>query len=273
MSEAQSMQRELLRQQQLLRTLWRRGDDASLRGWLQEAGVRAEHGLAAYRGNAGALAERALAAAFPTVQQVIGGEGFVQLARAFWHRHPPRCGDLARYGDALPEWIAADAQLASEAYLADVARIDWAVHAIEHAADLSSPPLGLALLGQLDPSQLALRLRQGLACVVSRWPVVTIWQAHRSAEADRFAPVREAFARRVAQTALVARTHWRAVVSAIDEPSAHFVAALQRGDSLGHALDAAGDSFRFEPWLHEAVRQQWLQAVEPVADATSGGLR
>jgi len=273
MSELRAAQRERLRQQQLLRALWRRGADASLQGWLRESGARAQQGLAAYRGNAAAIAGRTLAAAFPTVQQLVGDESFATLAGTFWQQHPPRCGDLARYGDGLPDWIAADAQLAPEPYLADVARVDWAVHAIEHAADVAAPPPGLALLGELDPSQLRLRLRPGLARVVSRWPVVTIWQAHRSSEANRFEPVREAFARRVAETALVARPQWRADVSAIDEPCARFVAALQVGTPLDRALDAAGASFEFASWLHEAVRQRWLQAVELAATPSAGGAR
>jgi hypothetical protein len=272
-SDAQAAQRELVRQQQLLRTLWRRGTDSSLKLWLRESGVRAEQGLDAYRGNASAIAERALASAFPTVQQLIGEPSFSQLARVFWHRQPPRCGDLARYGDTLPDWIANDTQLASEPYLSDVARVDWAVHTIEHAADVAAPPAGLQLLAELDPSLLMLRLRPALTLVVSRWPVVTVWQAHRSDDADRFAPVRQAFANDVAETALVARPQWRATVSALDEATSRFMAALHSGAALAGALDAAGATFQFEAWLHDAVRQQWLQAVEPAVETPSGGTR
>ncbi|HEU5296960.1 MAG TPA: DNA-binding domain-containing protein [Burkholderiaceae bacterium] len=266
-------QREALRQQQLLRTLWRRGADSALHGWLRETSARAEQGLAAYRGNAAAIVERALAAAFPTVQQLVGEDSFAQLALAFWHRHQPRCGDLARYGDALPAWITDDRQLASEPYLADVARVDWAVHTIEHAADVVAPPAGLPLLAEREPSQLTLRLRPALALVASRFPVVTIWQAHRRQDADRFAPVRQALAEQRAETALIARPQWQAVVSAIDPACARFMNALVDGADVARALDAAGAPFRFEPWLHDAVRHQWLQAVEPAHDAPAGGTR
>lgn len=256
-----AMQRELVRQQQLLRTLWRRQHDASLGGWLRESGPRAEQGLAAYRGNAAATAERALAAAYPTVQQLVGDESFAQLARVFWHRHPPRCGDLARYGDALAAWIADDPQLASEPYLADVARVDWAVHAIEHAADSPAQPAGLALLAEREPSQLTLRLCPGLTLVASRYPVVTIWHAHRRSDADRFAPVRRAFGARVGETALIARPRWQASVNVVDDATARFMTALLDGADLARALDAAGASFEFERWLHDAVQQHWLHAV------------
>lgn len=273
MNDAQAAQRELVRQQQLLRTLWRQGTDDSLASWLREPAARVEQGLDAYRGNAAAIAERTLAATFPTVQQLMGETSFAQLARVFWHRQAPRCGDLAQYGAALPDWIANDEQLASEPYLSDVARVDWAVHTIEHAADVPGPPSGLGLLAQLDPTQLTLRLRPALAWVESRWPVVTIWQAHRSDDADRFAGVRQAMAGHVVETALVARPQWRASVCAIDQATARFMAALQDGTALAGALDACGNAFQFEPWLHDAVRQQWLQAVEPIANASLGGAR
>lgn len=266
MSSAGAPSREALRQQQLLRALWRRGSDAPLALWLRESGERASNGLAAYRGNAAAIAERALAAAYPTVQQLLGDESFAQLARAFWHREPPRRGDLGQWGESLPAWLEADAQLASEPYLADVARIDWAAHEIEQAADVASRPAGLSLLGELDPAQLRLRPRPGLTLLRSAWPVVAIWQAHRDDAPDRFEPVRRALAERVAEIALVARDGWRASVQRVDDASAAtFFEALLHGATLARALDAAGAAFEFDRWLADALRHSWLAAVERTA--------
>jgi hypothetical protein len=271
MSTSALQQREALRQQQLLRTLWRRGDDSALALWLRESGARAEQGVAAYRSNAAAIAERSLAAAFPTLQQLLGDESFAQLARVFWLQRPPQRGDLAWFGDGLPAWIEADAQLASEPYLADVARVDWAVHAIEQAADVAQPPAGLALLGELDPSRLLLRLRPGLVLQRSPWPVATIWQAHRRDDAERFAPVREAFARGDGELALIARSDWRAQVEALDEGTFTFMSHVQRGDDLAHALENSGDAWAFDHWLQRALTQQWLQGIRPVDDEAAGG--
>ncbi len=265
-----AQQREALRQQQLLRALWRRDKTSAmppLNGWLRESGERAQQGLAAYRGNAALIAERALAAAFPTVQQLLGAESFALLALAAWHDSPPRRGDLAWFGAELPAWIQRDPQLASEPYLADVARVDWAAHTIEQAADIEQPPAGLALLAEVDPSALRVRLRPGLAVVASRWPAATIWHAHRRDGDDRFAAVRNAFAERVSETALIARDGWRAQVQTIDTPSAVLITALQRGDVLADALEQAGAALDFERWLQRALTHQWLQSVEPAAHA------
>lgn len=258
-----AFEREALRQQMLLRALWRDARPAVVGGWMRD-GAAFGRGLEAYRSNAGALAERALAAAFPIVQQLLGEESFAGLARTFWRAAPPGKGDLARWGGALPAFIEGDVQLASEPYLADVARVEWAVHEAEHAADAVAPT-GLHTLAGCDPASTRLRLQAGCALVVSAHPVVAIWQAHRSSAEDRFADVRQAFAEGRAESALISRTGWKAGVRAVDGPTARFTAALLRGESLARALAAAGAGFAFEPWLVGALESSLLAAVEETA--------
>ena len=102
-------------------------------------------GLKAYQANAHVLADRALQSAFPVMAQMVGDESFADLARALWHAHPPRLGDMAHWGEALPAFVAGSAQLAQHPFLADVARAEWALHQCATAAD-----------GEVDASSLAL---------------------------------------------------------------------------------------------------------------------
>ena len=139
---------EAQRQQALLRVLWRDAPAQALSGWMRTP-QQVPDGLSAYRANAGAHAERALAAAYPTLQLLLGDESFAALARAHWQADPPLRGDLAQWGAGLPAFIADDAQLASEPYLADMARLDWAVHQAEQAADAQDVQ-GLPLLADVD---------------------------------------------------------------------------------------------------------------------------
>lgn len=263
-----SVEREALRQQMLLRAL--RGDAGSavLQGWLRND-TAAGRGLAAYRANAGAAAERALAAAFPTVRQLVGEESFAALARAHWHAAPPQEGDLARFGAALPDFIADSDSLAEEPYLADVARLDWAVHEAERAADAPAAPQGLARLADGDPLRLALRLRPGTALVDSMHPVATIWLAHRSDAADRFDAVRAAFAAGGGEHALVLRRGWRAGVERLSEADAGFTRAVLDDVPLAAALHRAGAGFEFEPWLLRALRDGWLVGVAALNEETT----
>lgn len=255
------MNREALRQQMLLRALWR-DDHAALQGWVRApARAAASHSVTVYRSNAGALAERALGSAFPTIAALIGEASFAALARHFWHTHPPVRGDVGEWGEALPAFIADSEQLATEPYLADSARLDWAVHAATRAADVTSAwPPALDALAGTEPSQLRLQLAAGAAVVASRWPIVTVWRAHHDDEA--FDNVRAAFEAAREETALVWRDDVFAIhVEALDTGDAAFTAAVTRGRSLAQALDAAGADFHFDRWLERALRSRWLVAL------------
>lgn len=264
MGEPMSEPREVLRQRLLLQALWQRGRGDALAAWLRDDPERARSALSAYRGNGRALAERALAAAFPTVAELIGSEAFAGLARAFWQGHLPADGDIARHGETLPDYIAGDPQLAGEPYLADVARLDWAVHRAEPAADGPSQPVGLEHLAGEAAADCRLRLQPGSCLLHSRWPVAAIWSAHRGTAPDRFVPMREAMARSEAQSMLVRRDGWRVAVERIDDRATFdFLEAVLGGRSLGEALDRAGSGFDFPSWLVQAVQGGWLAAVDP----------
>jgi hypothetical protein len=262
-SGAAARHKEALRQQMLLRALWRDARPGVVAGWMRD-GESFARGLQAYQANAGALAERALAAAYPTVMQLLGDESFAGMARAYWHHHAPVLGDVARWGAELPTFIQAAEQLAEEPYLADVARLDWAVHMAQSAADGPAAPQDLALLASADPATLWLHLQPGTALVVSAHPVVAIWQAHHLADRDdtaRFAPVRQALAEQQPQAALVWRQGWRVQVQALAPADLPFVQAVLRGLPMAQALAAAGAGFNFETWFIAALQGGWLAAA------------
>lgn len=254
--------REAVRQQLLLRAIVSRGDGLALNGWLRESAGRLRRGLATYQANLGAAAERALAGTFPTVQQLMGGESFAAMARAFVRRHPPSRGDLAWLGEALPAFIADSDALRDEPYLADVARLEWAVQQAEAATDHDGPPQGLERLADSSASQLTLRFRPGVALLDSPYPIASIWLAHRSDEADRFATVRDAFANGRGETALVWREGWRARVCLLEAPDATFARATLAGSDLATALGVAGSHFAFDTWLMRALRERWIAGID-----------
>ncbi len=252
--------REALRQQMMLRAIWHDARPGVLAGWTRD-GERFTRGLQAYQANAGALAERALAAAYPTLQQLLGEESFAGLARVLWHRHPPQRGDVATWGGELAEFVARDPQLADEPYLADVARLEWAVRLAHAAADGPAGVGGLDALAQADPAALRLLPRPGTALVISAHPVVTLWHAHRSSDEQRFAPVRAAFASGRAEAALVRREGWRVAVGAVAPPEIAFTQAVLQGLTLDQALARAAADFSFEGWLIGTLRLGWLAGV------------
>ncbi|MFM2120312.1 MAG: hypothetical protein RL722_1780, partial [Pseudomonadota bacterium] len=177
-------------------------------------------GLQVYRHNTRGLARRCLAAAFPVCAALLGESAFGRLAWDFRVAWPPAEGDLARWGGDLPGWLDAVAAgtatgieagttagaagppelqglLAELPYLADVARLEWALHRAEAGLDavpapaqspgrggLTEPaaaglPPGLDLLASHDPAELQLVLAAGCVLVTSAYPIHGIWAAHQ----------------------------------------------------------------------------------------------
>jgi len=261
------LQREGARQQALMDALLKRDEGESLQDWLAHPPTRTQRGMQAYQANAGASAERALAASFPTVQALMGEESFAALARAFWQAQPPVRGDLACFGEGLPAFIADSEQLANVPYLPDAARLDWLLALAERAADEAADLSTLSLLAEVDPSQLGLALKPGIAVLPSAYPVGSLWLAHQPGDdaAVHRAAARSALAAGSGEQALITPAGWRGSVLAVDAATAAWTRSLLRGDTLANAMTAAGEGFDFEAWLVEAVQRGWLVRARRVA--------
>lgn len=253
------MNNEAERQQALMAALLQRDDGAALRAQLAARPAGVTRGLQAYQANAGASAERALAAAFPTVQALVGEDSFAALSRAFWHAEPPVRGDLAHFGAGLPAFIAASASLADVPYLADVARLDWQLAEAERALDAQLAPETLQRLTDTDPARLRLALMPGVAVLASAYPIVSLWNAHQPS--DDAAQRRQRLDLSQGEHAVVWRAGWRACADTLAPAAAAWMQALLDGASLAAALERAGSGFAFEAWLVQALQQQWLWRV------------
>ncbi len=260
---------EAQRQQALLAALWQ-GADGAVPPVLQQSGERAAQGLAAYRANAGALAERALGAVFATVQAMIGADDFKHLAREFWRERPPERGDMGEWGGTYPDWLQDHAAFSAWPYLGDCARLDLALHRCERAADAELNVASLGLLEREDPAQLRIELMPGTAALPSVWPLATIHRAHRVQGTDEaaaaFADVRTALAAQRGEPVLVARAGWRAQVHAVDAPTLAWTKALLDGVPLGPAFEQAGTDFDFTAWFAWALREGCLKEVRHIGD-------
>lgn len=224
------MSSELRRQQALLQSLISGEPAPGLCG--ARHGV--QRGLQAYRINAQAVAARALAAVYGPLQEALGDAQFRAMAWAFWRQCPPQQGDLARWGGGLADFMARQPHV--PAALLDQARLLWARHDAEQAADALLDAESLQLLdGRHEASSLSVRLMPGLALLALQSGPVLVW-----------------------------RREWRAVSESLPASQALFFHQLLDGRSLGEALDAtlaAHPDFDFSAWLQRALREPWLQAV------------
>ena len=240
---------------------------------LRESNARALRGLEAYRANAEALAERALAAVYATIQALVGDDNFRHLAREHWHAFPPARGDMGEWGAEFPAWLGQHRAMAEWPYLADCARLDLARHLNERAADAVFDAASLALLGENDPTGLFIELMPGTALLRSAWPIATIHAAHQvdeeSASDEAFAAVRAALSAGRGEQVMVVRKGWRAVVQTLTFEQAEWTASLLEGASLAVALERTGEAFDFAAWLQTALREQWMKGAALHGDSGS----
>jgi hypothetical protein len=258
----------LLQQQSLLDALFARPGSTHASSAMQHLHAllepQAARGLAAYQANGHALAGRSLLGAYPVIAQLLGVDNFQALARDLWHHHPPVCGDLARWGGALPAFLANNEQLAELPYLADVARVEWALHQAAGAADALADLHSFARLSHEDPVALTLVLAPGTALINSGWPVVSLVSAHTENQPS-LAEAGQRVRDRVGETAVVWRQGLRPCVAACPAHTHGVLQALLAGATLPDALDRAGAGFDFSDWLTQAVHSG---LVTGVADAT-----
>jgi hypothetical protein len=221
-----------------------------------EPGAR---GLKAYQSNAHALAERALQAAYPVLTQLLGVESMGDLARAYWHAHPPVRGDVAQWGESLAAFMVGSSQLQDTPYLPDVARLEWALHSMTTMEDATPDLNTLTLLSTQDLGMLCLRLAPGAAVLCSDWPVATIHAAHGE-NGPSFEEVGRLLQARAAEDAVVWRHGFKPCVRVALEGEAALLHALLAGRSLGQALDDV-PHLDVSQWLTVAVQSGLLLAV------------
>ncbi len=235
--------------------------------WIAVSPILAsDSGLKAYKNNAGALAERVLVAAYPAVTAILSLESMGALARALWHSHPPRCGDLARWGGELPEFVAASSQLAALPWLADVARLEWALHKAASAADdPPEAPDALELLRTHDPDHLGLRWASATTLSRLDWSAARIVHAHRpelGGEPTSPEQLGDVWAAQAVEWAVTWRQGLRPRLRTVDAREAMFLRNLQAGSSLLAALEAS--DLDFAAWFPLAWRSGWIKGVSLV---------
>ena len=248
-----------VQQQNLLHALFDGPASSAIKSGAAPAYSMSARGLKAYKTNGHMLAERALLATYPVVAQLLGAESAAGLARTLWHVYPPSKGDLALWGEALPEFLADSAQLQEEPYLADVARVEWALHRCATAADSDTDSASLALLTTQDPDQLGLRLAPGSMVMRSPWPVASILSAHLPGALSLENAGAELRAG-VAQNIVVWRQGFRPMFREALVGETDLLAHLLAGASLGAALDQS-PGLDFTQWFPSAIASQLVLGV------------
>jgi hypothetical protein len=131
----------------------------------------------------------ALQATFPVVCRLVDERFFRYAADAYIRQHPPEAPCLFEYGADFPAFLAAFPPCRHLAYLADVARLEWALNTALHA-EIRAPldPAELENLAPHDVAQLTFQFDPSVTLLDSPWPIDQIWHVHQVDE-EAYAPV------------------------------------------------------------------------------------
>jgi hypothetical protein len=133
--------------------------------------------LGFYRINVLENYRKALAAAYPAIERLVGVGCFLHLASEYARRHASRSGDVGMHGERFADFLERHAVGRTLPYLADVARLEWAIEESFYEADRGVLPL--ERLAEVPAEQVAaLRFHLTPSCRLlrSRYPVHRIWE-------------------------------------------------------------------------------------------------
>lgn len=190
--------------------------------------------LSIYRNTFTQTLIRALRLSYPAVDRLVGAAFFDAAAADFVVQRPPRSCFLDEFGGDFSAFLEQFAPAASVPYLADVARLEWAVSRALHAPD--AEPLSVASLGSVDTAdyaQICFTPHPSVSLIHTIFPADVIWSA-----------VLEDNDAALAAMDLAAGPAWLIVqrgpssvdIERLDEALWRFVSALCAGCPLGTAL-------------------------------------
>jgi hypothetical protein len=203
--------------------------ESQLLAMIEEGGLRPEARLQIYRNHVILTLTEALKATFPVVCRLVDERFFRYAANEYIGESLPSRPCLAEYGGSFPDFLATFPPCRELVYLADVARLEWAINLALHAeaADAADRPA----LCSSDP---VLTIHPSLQLVASQWPIERIWRANQPDGDDDEIIDLDRGAR-----LLVFRRDDRVVIIGIEESAYAFADGIAHGARLEEAIRAA----------------------------------
>ncbi len=223
--------------------------------------ISAEARLRVHRHHVFSGLAKSLAATFPTVQVLVGEAFFQAMARAFAAGCLPAQPVLSEYGAGFAEFIEGYAPAYGLPYLADVARLDWALNTAFHSpAEPRLTSAGLAAIPAEELPGKSVSLAAGAAIVRSRYPIDRIWRVARSRASDETVDLGSGEAR-----LLVLRGPDDAGFISLGAGEACFLQALEDSVTLEEAAGTASavdDAFDLSSCFSRLLASQAFAAVQ-----------
>jgi hypothetical protein len=191
--------------------------------------------LSIYRNNSALSFRAALESSFPVLRRRVGDDYFRQLCLQYRARYPSRSGDLHWTGRDFPSFLLEQLHGSEYAWLADLARLEWARE--QASITRLESAVTAELLANFKPEQLehlVFSLQPSLSLLAFDYPVFTIWQANQVENAP---PVDQSS---TGECGMVRARIDVLEVRQLAPGLFSYLSALRAGAPLGEAIGSAG---------------------------------
>ena len=202
---------------------------------LETNSIALQDRLKIYHGNVIGGISKAFTSNFPLLEKLVGEDFLLSLARGFVLQNPPRSGCLFDYGAGFDLFIAGHPQTKALPYLAEIAKLELAIHHANHAQD-DHPltPESLASMPQDTLADLILSLRESCTLLRCTYPVMAIREFCLNPE------LQPPDIDTKTQVFLLVYRPQRDIHFISLEPAEYiFLENIKSGETLGHALTQA----------------------------------
>lgn len=209
-----------------------------------------------YRFGVEAKAVRALELSYPTVSALVGATAFHELALDYFRMIRKQSGDWGEFGWGFPSWIISHRISDRVPYLSDVARLDNHIARVERSQYDEVNVASFNAIGA-DLASCSLILNKGLQFFRSMYPVVSIWEAHKSEtpkDTLSFAQAKRMIAKGRGQNALVYRAGWKGMAEVIPERDVLLLEAIRNQRSIAEVFgEDVLKNTNFTYWLQDMI--------------------
>lgn len=222
-----------------------------------------ERALKIYQQNLQMTAARSLSISYPVLQQMVGEQAIFVLAQRLLAWEKPASGDWADWGSQLGQVIENSELAIEHPYLADIARLEWALQVAGRSSPNAFDRTSLQLLTDVDPEHIVIKLQPSVEAIESPFPVQQMWQLHRDAQTHQY--LSEGLEiimqqREHMHYAVVYQHHNKPNADAIDTQQYSWLQGIQQGMHLAALLDAY-PGIDFAQWLSQAIEHQWIETI------------
>ncbi len=234
------------------------GADEQVLSVIAPGNLSAQKRLSIYRNNVFSNYRGALEAVYPAILSLVGADYFSQAAQRYVKQFPSRSGDIHHYGEQFAELLASLPGSADLAYLPDVARLEWSIHAAFHAANAERLDLSrLQGIAPEDYGDIRFKLSPAARLLDSPFPVHRIWQVNLlDYQGDQRVDLGEG-----GSAVLVMRRNYVMEVENISAAESMMLNAFAGGEIFGSALEqtlATNAAFDVSAFLQRFVTNETI---------------